>query len=227
MPGVGARALALCVALGVATLGLEARASPFAVDARIALTDGDGDVEAEGDDGDSDEAREAYAAGSDAYALGNYEEAVAQFEKAYHLSKRPELLFNLGQAYTRWYDLDNDVEHLHKARRLYENYVINIGAAQLDEQAEAQARADAQRRIVEVDRLIAQHEGRDGDKDDRPLVKKGWFWAAVVGGAVLVAGGVTAAVVLTRPPSFEPELGTIGSGRAGIQGPPGGLVFHF
>jgi tetratricopeptide (TPR) repeat protein len=41
--------------------------------------------------------------------------------------------------------------------------------------------------------LLAQAPARP-----RPLYKKGWFWAAVVGGAVVVGGGVALGVVLSR-----------------------------
>ena len=59
--------------------------------------------------------------------------------------------------------------------------------------------------------------------DDRPLVRRGGFWA-VIAGVVIVAAGVTVAVILTRPKDdeFQPELGTVGQGR----GNPG-LGFRF
>jgi tetratricopeptide (TPR) repeat protein len=176
------------------------------------------------------EAKAEYRAGSDAYALGNYEEAVAHFERAYELSGQPELLFNLGQSYTRWYDISNNVDHLKKARRLYENYVLNVGATQLDEQGQADARADAQRRIAEVDRAIAKHQNANGtgpvddDTSDKPVHKKAWFWVAIIGGAAVIGGVAAAVVVTTRPKGFEPELGTIGSMSGGQAG---GLTLRF
>lgn len=177
------------------------------------------------------EAKSEYRAGSDAYALGNYEEAVLHFERAYELSQEPALLFNLGQSYTRWYDISNDVEHLKKARRLYENYVLNVGATHLDEQGQADARADAQRRIAEVDRLIAKHQdaangpvGEDDDTSKKPVYKKAWFWVVIIGGAGAIAGGIAAGVITSgKPESFTPELGTIG--RAPLEG--GGLSLRF
>lgn len=219
-------------ALALALLPSPAAASPFAITPRSTIQEpdaaGGGETEVE------TEAKAAYKAGSDAYALGNYEEAVGHFERAFELSNKPALLFNLGQAYTRWYDISNDIEHLKKARRLYENYVLNIGATQLDEQEQADARADAQRRIAEVDRRISEHEEAppagpidDGeDEQNKPVYKKAWFWLAILGGAAVVGGGIATAVILTRPrDTFEPELGTIGRAPAG--GVPGGLVLRF
>jgi tetratricopeptide (TPR) repeat protein len=213
----------LVVALGLTPL--PAAASPFAVPTIDLASDAagqpdDSDESSEDDDPATAEAKAEYRAGSDAYALSNYEEAVAHFERAYELSQQPALLFNLGQSYTRWYSISNDIEHLKKARRLYENYVLNVGATNLDEQGQADARADAQRRIAEVDRMIAAHkdpsgngEGPGPDKQDKPVHKKAWFWVAIIGGAALIGGGVAAAVLLTRPDEgFVPELGTLGRG---------------
>jgi hypothetical protein len=177
------------------------------------------------------EAQAEYRAGSDSYALGNYEEAVRHFERAYELSQEPALLFNLGQSYTRWYDISNDVEHLKKARRLYENYVLNVGATHLDEQGQADARADAQRRIAEVDRLIAKHQGattgpvgEDDEKAKKPVYKKAWFWVVIIGSAAAIGGGIAAGVVASgKPENFTPELGTIG--RSPLES--GGLSLRF
>lgn len=226
---VARRAIAGVVALGLTLLSPTSHASPFAIPTVDASSETGGEPSEEEDPAVA-QAKAEYQAGSDAYALGKYEKAVAHFERAYELTRQPELLFNLGQSYTRWYDISNDLEHLKKARRLYENYVLSVGATNLDEEQQAQARADAQRRIAEVDRRIAQHEDpsepepRTGgdDKPNKPVHKKAWFWLTIVGGLAVV-GGVTAAVVLsTRKPSFEPELGTIGRVPEG-----GGLVFRF
>lgn len=229
MLALGRSLIAGVVAVGIAAVqpSTIAHASPFAVPTVDGSTQAAGGSEAE-EDPVLAEAKAEYRAGSDAYALGKYEVAVAHFERAYELTHQPELLFNLGQSYTRWYDISNDLEHLKKARRLYENYVLNVGATDKDEEQQAQARADAQRRIAEVDRRISQHE--EGapdpgptDTPKQPVHKKAWFWLTIVGGLAVV-GGVTAAVVLTtRKPEFEPELGTIG--RSPISG--GGLTLRF
>jgi tetratricopeptide (TPR) repeat protein len=48
-----------------------------------------------------EQARAMFAAGNEAFVQGRYEEALALFERSYALSKRPELLYNLGLAYDR------------------------------------------------------------------------------------------------------------------------------
>ncbi len=45
------------------------------------------------------EAKAAYESGKNKYALGKYEEAAADFEKAYAISSQPAILYNMAQAY--------------------------------------------------------------------------------------------------------------------------------
>jgi tetratricopeptide (TPR) repeat protein len=64
---------------------------------------------------DSDEdAREAYYTGDNHYAAGRYEEALKYFEKAYALSKRPQLLYNIANAYERMGDYEAAAGYLRK-----------------------------------------------------------------------------------------------------------------
>jgi hypothetical protein len=227
--------LPVALMLAVAMPAPLVRASPLGVPVIHTQPESEDGSETEDEFDENDpnvvEAKAEYRAGSDAYALGNYEEAVRHFERAYELSQEPALLFNLGQSYTRWYDISNDIEHLKKARRLYENYVLNVGATHLDEQGQADARADAQRRITEVDRLISKHQdaasgpiGEDGETSKKPVHKKAWFWVAIIGGAAVIGGAVAAGVITSgKPDSWTPELGTIG--RSPLES--GGLTLRF
>src|SRR6266545_4482365 len=61
-------------------------------------------------------AREATENGRRAYNLSRWDEAVAQFEKAYQLSGDPALLFNLAQAHRQ-------AGHANEAVRFYKTYL--------------------------------------------------------------------------------------------------------
>ena len=217
---IAARAFALVVGSALAAIILPPRiaaASPWSVPLRPALADPSAE--------DLAEAQREYQLGTQAYALGNYDQAVAHFERSYALSDRPELLFNIGQSYAQWYTLTGDPGQLRKARKLFQNYVKYLDASH-DEDPEA--RADAQRRIDEIDAELAAVDARNApppvvdqpaepapqppptDKERKPVHRKGWFWGVVIGGVLLVAGGITVGVLATRPPAFEPELGIIG-----------------
>lgn len=178
-----------------------------------------------------------YQKGEQAYALGNYAEAVRHFERSYELSNLPDLLYNLGMSYAQWHGLSNDVNHLRKAKRLFQNYVKRLTENPAMDQSQ---RADAEAQIARVDEQIAAAEKAEvkpvpppvvvpeREKDPppvtpqdqptkKPVYKRGWFWGVLIGG-IVVAGAVTAtAVVLSRKSEFEPELGTIGPNSAGLR----------
>src|SRR5262245_6739741 len=61
-------------------------------------------------------AREAAENGRRAYNLSRWDEAVAQFEKAYQLSGDPALLFNMAQAHRQ-------AGHGNEAVRFYKTYL--------------------------------------------------------------------------------------------------------
>ena len=164
-----------------------------------------------------------YRRGEQAYALGNYEQAVRHFEHSYELSNFADLLYNLGMAYAQWHGLDGDVGHLRKAKRLFQNYTKRL--AENPEMDQSQ-RDEAEAQVARIDEQIAADEKRvavpppivkpepqpqplPDQPEKKPVYKRGWFWGVI--GVVVVAAAVTTAVVVTtRKPGFEPELGTIG-----------------
>jgi tetratricopeptide (TPR) repeat protein len=57
-------------------------------------------------------ARELFLEGEAHYAAGRYEQAAERYLEAYQLSQRPELLFNVGNAYERLGDYEKAAEYL-------------------------------------------------------------------------------------------------------------------
>jgi tetratricopeptide (TPR) repeat protein len=98
-----------------------------------------------------------YRRGEQAYALGNYEQAVRHFEHSYELSNFAELLYNLGKAYAQWYDLKNDLSLLRKAKRLFQNYTKRLTENPEMDQSQ---RAEAEAQITRLDEQIAAEEAR-------------------------------------------------------------------
>lgn len=68
------------------------------------------------------EAAALFREGSMFYELGQYGDAIGKFETAWKLAPAPQLLFNLGQAHRRWYELDPDIDHLRQAKSFFVNY---------------------------------------------------------------------------------------------------------
>src|SRR5262249_4228077 len=54
------------------------------------------------------EAERLFEEGSEAYNLGKFDVAIERFEAAYNLSHATALLYNLGQAYSKRYEVDPD-----------------------------------------------------------------------------------------------------------------------
>jgi tetratricopeptide (TPR) repeat protein len=182
----------------------------------------------------SDDPALEYRRGEQAYALGNYEQAVRHFERSYQLSNFADLLYNLGMAYAQWHGLDGDIGHLRKAKRLFQNYTKRLDENPTMDQSQ---RAEAEAQVTRLDEQIAELEAKrvvpppvvepkeepppppppTDQPSKKPVYKRGWFWGLI--GGLVVAGAVTAAVVLTRKPGFEPELGSIGpnSGAVGLR----------
>ena len=67
-------------------------------------------------DADTDQAKVLFQNGTRLYEEGRYEDAIAAFEKAYELSKRPALLFNISNAHERLGNLEAALETLNEYR---------------------------------------------------------------------------------------------------------------
>ncbi len=82
----------------------------------------DSTASAEPADANQQEALALLREGSMFYELGQYEDAIVKFEAAWKLAPVPQLLFNLGQAHRRWYEVDPDIDHLRQAKTFFVNY---------------------------------------------------------------------------------------------------------
>jgi len=186
-----------------------------------------------------------YKHGTQAYALGNYEQAIAHFERSYALSNHPYLLYNLGLAYVQWHGLSGDGGHLRKARRLFQNYLKALAD---DPKMDQEQRDDAEAQIAKIDEELAAIAARtpmattpEGPSEaatapstrgsdapppsKQPVYKRGWFWGVMAVGVLAIGGAVTAGVLASRRDDKGPaELGSIGP----VQGSaPTGLGLRF
>jgi tetratricopeptide (TPR) repeat protein len=100
-----------------------------------------------------DEAKAAFTRGNTAYNLGKYADAIAEFERAYALSRLPEILFNLGQCYRKQWDAEQRSELGRRALHYYE--------AVIREAPSAKVRPDAEQFITELTPAIAAAEARE------------------------------------------------------------------
>src|SRR5262245_1514057 len=198
-------------------------------------------------------AKAHYRTGEIYYERGRYPDAAREFEEAYRLSNRPELLYNMGKSYdgagdaaraltayrrflgavkqspdravveARIAALGKVVGRLNVQSSVEEAAVKIDGAAignvpvamvelnpgphaiEVSKEGYATWRSTVTVRSATEETIQAEPKSlvkvirvEVPQKADKPVYKKGWFWATMVGVAVVVAGGVTAAVLLTQ-----------------------------
>lgn len=169
------------------------------------------------------QARASFERGRVALELGNFSLALRSFERAYDLSGRPELLFNIGTVFDR-------MRHDADAARHFERYLqalpeadnrqaVEARIAVLKQRLAAQAPspvqlAESQVAQEQASPYLAAAPARGQDDTAVPLRKKWWLWTGI---AVVAAGGVVAAVLLTRDDDETQEAPLVGSQGAFTQ----------
>ena len=166
-------------------------------------------------DMDDDRARGAFRLGRQYYEQGRFAEAAAEFERAYGLSGRGQLLFN---AYLAYRDARDD----ESAARTLRGYLAQVPDAPdrthlearlaalergIQEQREAEARQQAEtaeaRRQAEEARRLAEEAARPRYRE---IPGETWPWVVMGTGAAMVVGGaVIGAVALTERSSLEED----------------------
>lgn len=145
-------------------------------------------------DGGDEEARALYAAGEVAYDEGRFEDALTQFQRAYELSGRPELLYNVGLAATNAGDertalaaLERYIAEIPDApnRGIVEGRIANL-RREIDEEDANERAAEEERARQADDEAARARAGADGTR--------AVGWALVITGGVLAAGGVATLV---------------------------------
>ena len=165
-------------------------------------------------------AKELFEKGTAAYALGHFDEAAQDYEKAFSLRPDPALLFNAAQAHRQ-------AANKRRALVLYQNY-IKLYGNRVSNRAEVERIVASLKRAIESEQQAsavpptetATPERESGptrepapppatvtappptapaatanrpdltQPPEKPLIKKPWFWAVVGGGVVAVALGV-------------------------------------
>jgi tetratricopeptide (TPR) repeat protein len=150
------------------------------------------------------EARASFEAGKAAYDNGDYAVALVQFERAYDLSHRSLLLYNLGLTHDR-------LQHEERALESYEAY---LAANPQDERAaETRARVKVLRESIEARRTAASTPAASSTRDEPldPRRKRRRLWLGIGFGVVAIGAGVTAALITSRddeePSARQPNSG--------------------
>lgn len=171
----------------------------------------------------SDEAaRAAFDAGRHAYADADYELALAEFNRSYELSRKPELLYNIAMTFER---LRRDREAIDAFERYLaevpsaENHPVvsrrlkalkaSVAAADAAAYAEKNAAptpeevARAQVARTEAKSAPVTEQPAPAQEESPPVYSTWWFWTSI---GTVVAAGVVTGIVLAQPdePSGAP-----------------------
>ena len=103
---------------------------------------------------DRESAREHYARGTKAFDLGQYDEAITEYSAAYKAKDAPEILYNIAQAHRL-------AGHSAEALRFYRIYLTKLPAAA--------NRAEVERKIEELQKLVDQQRKTQNMPPDQPL----------------------------------------------------------
>lgn len=153
-------------------------------------------------------ARERFATGSQLVEEGRFEEAYEAFAEGYEASPRPLFLFNMAQAareaglrstavrdYRRYLEADPEGEMADNARRWLSELAPEEEPAQAEPEPEPEALPPVQAEPGPAQGPLSSPEPAPEADDGGSLFTSWPFWVGVA--AVLVAGGVTAAVLLS------------------------------
>ena len=132
-------------------------------------------------------AKEHYEIATRFYDVGKYGEAIKEYEVAYMLTGDAALLFNIGQAYRLW-DRPDD------ALRVYKNY--------LRQRPDAVNRADVERKIADLERIVEERPRSGGVPPAAPVVPPEQGTAPPVQPGGAPPTGI--ALPPPPPPVFEP-----------------------
>lgn len=113
-------------------------------------------------DATQQEAAALFREGSMFYELGQYEDAIGKFEAAWKLAPVPQLLFNLGQAHRRWFEVDPDIDHLRQAKTFFINYDKRM---KTDSSYSAREADYVQNMIEKLDAQIELEEAKEAERN--------------------------------------------------------------
>jgi len=118
--------------------------------AALAQADGDEVLDPEAQ---MEAAREAFVAATEAWEAGLFQEALAQFERAYRLTGTPDVLYNIAR-------VADELDRNQKALEAYERY--------LQLRPEAEDREHVEDRILSLRALLAGQEDPEADPPPHP-----------------------------------------------------------
>jgi tetratricopeptide (TPR) repeat protein len=138
-------------------------------------------------------AKRHYDRGEKLFALGKFDEALDEYQKAFDAKPLPGFLFNIGQCYRNLGDYDQAIFSFKKYLKLDPNAANREKVEHLLEELEDKKERGEGQKLVKKDKEDKKEPPPDEPETPRPpphkpIYSKWWFWTVV--GGVAVAGGV-------------------------------------
>jgi tetratricopeptide (TPR) repeat protein len=138
------------------------------------------------------EARERFELGRTFLEAGRFQQAAEEFEQAYRLSKRPQLLYNV-------YIANRDAGNLDSAVDALRSYLEQVPDA--PDQINLQARLASMKAQADAQREQARQAAADRDRAERlaamrtETVRSKWPWVMIGVGGAMLAGSIVTGVM--------------------------------
>jgi tetratricopeptide (TPR) repeat protein len=164
---------------------------------------------ARADDAAMRSAKKHYDRGEKLFALGKFDEALDEYQKAFDAKPLPGFLFNIGQCYRNLGETDSAIFTYKKFLKLDPDAPNREKVqATIDKLEEEKARGESERlKLVEPKREPPPPPPERPTETSAPFYKQWWFWTGV---AVVGVGGSIGIYEATKSSSQQgTDLGPI------------------
>lgn len=163
---------------------------------------------ARADDLATKSAKRHFDRGEKLFALGKFDEALDEYQKAFDAKPIPDFLFNIGQCYRNLGDYQQAIFSFKKYLKLEPDAPDKEKVEKLiDDLEEKQERGDGQKFVQKKEEPPPPPPPA---KESTPIYKKWWFWTGV---AVVGGGAGFATYEATRSGAPSTTLGNITFGK--------------
>lgn len=153
------------------------------------------------DDPETRAARRHFDKADKLFALGRFDEALEQYQKAFDAKPIPDFLFNIGQCYRNLGDYESAIFSFRKFLTLDPETPRRADVELLIDDLEAKK---AQAEMLELDRRSKE---RSKPAPRTPVTKRWWFWTGLA--AIAAAGGGTVYLLTRDDGAPASDLGNI------------------
>lgn len=161
---------------------------------------------ARADDPATRAAKRHFERGEKLFAIGQFDEALDEYQKAFDARAIPDFLFNIGQCYRNLGDLAQAIFSFKKYLKLEPDAPNKDAVTKLIDELEDKRARQNGAKLVAAPRARGDAPPHQPD----PIYKRWWFWTAA---SVVVVGSGIGIYAATRSGPPVTELGSINFGK--------------